>query len=382
MSLRVLYLIDSLGHGGAEHLLASYLPHMAARGVEPTVVALQNRDGNPIGRRVEAEGVQVTDLEIARLRQPSAYPRVARAVRAARPDLVHTQLQFADILGTIAARRYGVPAVSTLHTLEAPEDGSRESWRRRVAAAVLRRYADRVITVSENARGFAIGRIRLPSKLVVTVHNGIDVTRFVAAPGDRTSVRAELGIPQQADLVATVAVLREPKGIQDAIAAVPHIAARIPGVHYLVVGDGPHRSELERLAASTGMPDRFTFCGNRTDINRMLAAPDLFLLPSHTEALPTVVAEAMASGLPIVATTVGGTPEMVDTDAGILVPPHDPRRLGEAVVDLLNTPARCRSFGERGAAIAAERFDINGQASRLVDTYLEVLDRRLTGAVR
>ncbi|HSR16427.1 MAG TPA: glycosyltransferase, partial [Gemmatimonadales bacterium] len=352
------------------------------RGIEPRVAALQSRGGNPVADRIRAIGFDVADLGIARLRQPGAYRRVAEAIRKAQPDLVHTQLQFSDILGTVAAHRNGIPSISTQHTLEAPEGGSRESWRRRLAVGILRHRADRVIAVSDDARSFAIRRLRLSPDLVTTIHNGIEVDRFAPRPGDRQEARAEFGIPGAAPVVITVAVLRRPKGIQDALAALPSILHAVPDLHYLVVGDGPFRSELEGLAAAVAPTGRVLFAGVRHDVARLLSAADLFLLPSHTEALPTVVAEALAAGLPIVGTTVGGIPEMIDPEIGILVPPRHPAAIAEATIRLLDDPERRRACGRRGAGVARERFNIVTQTERLDALYREVLDRQRMGARR
>jgi glycosyltransferase involved in cell wall biosynthesis len=380
MNLRVLYLIDSLGRGGAESLLADSLPHLARLGIRPEVVALQDKGGNPVAGRIRDAGFPVADLGIARLRQPGAYRRVAAAVDAARPDVVHTQLQFADILGTLAAYRRRIPSLSTLHTLEAPEGASRESWRRRLAATVLRRLAARVIAVSDDARRHAVARLGLPPGLVKTIHNGIETERFTPEPAWRNRIRGELGIDAEAPVVATVAVLREPKGIQDALRGLPRVLERVPNAHYLVVGDGPYREELEHLAAVLGLGGAVTFAGHRNDIAHVLAAADLFLLPSHTEALPTVVAEAMAAGLPVVATTVGGIPEMVDPDAGILIPPGRIAAVAEAVAELLGDPHRRRVAGGRASTIATERFELRTQTGLIAAEYRSLASRGVEAA--
>ncbi|MBP1632913.1 MAG: putative glycosyltransferase, partial [Acidobacteria bacterium] len=306
--VRVLYLIDSLGPGGAEHLLAAYLPFLRRAGVIPTVVALQEQQGNPVARRIAAQGIPVCELGIRRLRQRGAFGRVRRAIAAADPEVVHTQLEFAAVLGIPAARRLGLATVATLHTIDEPPPRSRLALHFRAMAWALRR-ARRVIAVSDITRSHYLARARLRPERVVTIHNGIDPTAFQFGPEVRPAVRAEWGLEPDAPVLATVAVQREPKGIQHMLAALPQVAAGFPAVRYLLVGDGPHRAALEQQVADLGLGDRVTFTGAREDVPRLLAAADLFVLPSLTEALPTVLAEAMAAGLPIVATTVGGIPE-------------------------------------------------------------------------
>lgn len=367
--VRVLYLIDSLGPGGAEHLLAAYLPFLRRAGVIPTVAALQEQEGNPVAARIEAQGIPVQELGIRRLRQRGAYGRVRRAIAAADPDVVHTQLEFAAVLGIPAARRLGLPTVATLHTLDEPPPRSRPALHFRLMAWALRR-ARRVIAVSEVTRRHYLERARLRPERVVTMYNGIDPTAFQAGPEDREAARRELGLDPDAPVLVTVAVQREPKGIQHMLAALPEVAAAFPAVRYLLVGDGPHRPALEEQVRALGLDGRVLFAGARDDVARMLAAADLFVLPSLTEALPTVLAEAMAAGRPIVATTVGGIPEMVrHGEAALLVPPADPKALAAAVCRLLANPRQAAAMGRSGRRLVAERFDIRTQARALADDY-------------
>ncbi len=374
--LRVAYVIDSLGRGGAEHLLAAYLHHLPSLGVDPIVIALQERGGNPTGDDIERLGVPVVRLGIERLRQRGAYREVASAIAGARPDLVHTQLEFANVLGATAADRMGLPVVSTLHTLESPRLWSRAGLRSRLMAWSLRRHADLVIAVSEHARAHHLAHLHLPPGLVTTIHNGIETERFVVGPTAAATARSGLGIPPEARLIVTVAVLRPLKGIDRMLEAMPAVLTGVPTAHYLIVGDGEAGEDLAGEAARLRIADRVTFAGARADVPLMLAAADLFVLPSLTEALPTVVAEAMAAGLPVVATRVGGTPEMVDSDTGILVEPDDPAALARAVRLLLENRPDATARGARGRVIAAERFDLRTQASRLTDEYRRLVSAR------
>ncbi|MFH1329771.1 MAG: glycosyltransferase, partial [Actinomycetota bacterium] len=283
--VRVLYLIDSLGPGGAEHLLAAYLPFLRRAGVIPMVAALQEREGNPVAARIVAQGIPVQELGIRRLRQRGAYARVRRVIAASDPDVVHTQLEFAAVLGIPAARRLGLPTVATLHTLDEPPPRSRLALHFRLMAWALRR-ARRVVAVSDTTRSHYLERARLRPERVVTMYNGIDPTGFQAGPGEREAARRELGLDPGDLVLVTVAVQREPKGIQHMLAALPEVAAAFPAVRYLLVGDGPHRPALEEQVRRLGLEGRVLFAGARDDVARMLAAADLFVLPSLTEALP------------------------------------------------------------------------------------------------
>lgn len=368
--LAVLYLIDSLGPGGAERLLADYLPRLSRLGIEPTVVAIQDREGNPIAAEIEATGVAVANLGIRRLRESGALGQVTGVIERAAPDLVHTQLEFSNILGTLAAHRLGVPTVATIHTIDRPRRWSRDAARYRLMAWVLRSRGARVISVSRSARDHFIGRSNARRDQVVTLHNGIDLSRFSRSGGHRAAARAELGIAPDAPVAMTVAVLRPEKGIGDMIDALPAVLRSHPLARYFIVGNGSHRTALEQAVAARGLEERVRFTGARADIPRLLAAADVFVLPSHTEALPTVLIEAMAAGLPVVATDVGGIPEMVDRGvSALLVPARSPAMLADAVCRLFSSPIQSAAMGRAGRRIASERFDLDRQAARLIDEY-------------
>ncbi len=372
--LRVLYLIDSLGQGGAEHLLVRYLEALPAAGVDPTVVVIQDRDGNPLAPAVTGLGVALETLHIDRLRRRGALARVGAAIDRHAPDLVHTQLEFANILGTIAARRRGIPTVATLHTLDLPRPWSRDAVRFRLMARVLASRS-RVIAVSESAGAHFSERSGARRGVVTTLYNGIDLDRFLGPhPAAADNLRLSLGIPAGSRIVVTVAVLRPPKGIGDLIAALPAVALGVPDTHLVIAGDGPARPDLEAAAAAHGVGNRVHFLGHRTDVDEVLAGADLFVLPSHTEALPTVLIEAMASGLPVVATTVGGIPEMVERgSSALLVPPHEPELLAEAITRVLTSPLQAAAMGTAGRRIARHRFDVNRQVGELVAEYRRIV---------
>jgi glycosyltransferase involved in cell wall biosynthesis len=359
-------------------MLVTYLRHLPALGVHAEVCALQERDGNPIASEIAALGVPVRTLQIRRLRQRDAYAQVRAAIVAAEPDIVHTHLEFADILGTLAARRLGIPTISTQHVVDRPEPGSRDALRFRLTSMVLRRYGHRVIAVSEGARRHHLEAARLAPGRVITIHNGIDLDRFATVPaGTRGLVRDRMGIPRDAPVILTVAVLREPKGIQHAVAALAQVRRSRPGVRYLIVGDGPYRPSLEHMVADRGLENEVVFAGARADVPDMLSAGDVFVLPSLTEALPTVLAEAGAAGLPIVATTVGGIPEMVEHgESALLVPPGDPAALAAAVDRLLSNPRQAAAMGKAARRIARERFDARRQIDVLVQEYRHLIATR------
>lgn len=372
---RIVLLIDSLGMGGAERLLVTYLQHFDTARFEPRVCALHVRDGNPIANDIRKMGIPVDLVPLRHLREVSGLPRLVQYLRRQRADLLHTQLEFADTVGNVAARIAGIPTVSTQHTFENPGRGSRAFWRHRLMWWSLRHYCDRIVAVSEAGRRHHIRLGRLAPDKVVTIHGGIDLSPFRdGAEAERRAGREALGVPADAPLLITVAVLRREKGIQHMIEALPQVLQAVPEARYLVVGDGEHRAALEELAGRLGVADRVIFTGLRKDIPDLLAVSDLFVLPTLGDVLPTVLSEAMAARKPIVASRVGGVPEMVEEGRnGLLVEPGDPGQLAAACLRLLRDRPAAQEMGRAGWEIAAERFNVRRQVQRLGDLYQELL---------
>lgn len=378
MTHTIAFLIDSLGMGGAERMMLPLLTHLRGGEFFPRVAVFQVRWGNPLATELSAHGIPVDVLPIRRLREASALPRLTRYLRGMGASLVHTQLEFANTLGNPAAKICGLPSICTLHTLPLQEG----RWKSRLHQAVefwsLRHFCDTVIAVSEEARRQYLAVGKIPAERAVTIYNGIDLKPFALENAERESVRRELELPEDAEVLITLAVLREPKGIQYMIRALPAVLAARPTTWYLIAGDGAYRPALEEETRRAGVSERVRFAGMRTDVPRLLAAADLFVLPSLTEALPTVLAEAMAARLPILASAVGGIPEMV-TDGwnGRLVPPAQPERLAAACLELLSQPGLRAEMGERGARLAGEQFNIEKQIERLKFLYQSLIRRRI-----
>jgi glycosyltransferase involved in cell wall biosynthesis len=197
----------------------------------------------------------------------------------------------------------------------------------------------------------------------------VDTERY-GQPIDRRSVRKRVGIPSDARLLIVVAKLMEQKGHAFLLRALPPLQERFADLHVLLVGDGPLRAALaERIAGLPGAA-RVHLVGNRRDVGDLLAASDLFVLPSLWEGLPMALLEAMASGLPVVATRVSGSAQVVvDGESGLLVPPGDVERLSEAIATLLDDPARARRMGRAARERVERSYSARAQAARHAELY-------------
>ena len=371
---RIAYLIDGLSMGGAERLMVPMLKYLSRAHFEPYICAMQSKDGNPMAEDLRALGVPVECLDIQHLRDLDAIPRLRRYLKKIRADLVHTQLEAANILGNISAKLLGLPSVCTIHVMPSLHVKTKTKLHQRVEWFALRYFCDRVISVSEEARRYHIAISGAPDRQATTIYNGIDLSAFSEMDyvQERNAVRAEYKIPSSANVLVTVAVLRPPKGIQFMIRALPAILAAHPNTYYLIVGGGSHHEALIEEVNRAGVGERVIFAGMRRDVPRLLAASDIFVLPTLTEALPTVLAEAMAAKLPIVASRVGGIPEMIEHGQnGILVAPEEPEALAVACTQLLDSPEQRVMMGAEGRRIANQKFSIERQVHQLKELYMD-----------
>ena len=378
---RVMYMIDGLGHGGAERQLYVFLKHLNRERYEPRVCVLSVKQGNVVADQIRALGIEVDLFEAGRLLDPRGNRRLQQYLLSHRPAILHSHLDYAAMLGGGACRAIGVPHVTTLHTMEAPAWHTRAYWRQRMLYRALRQSCDRVITVSGSVRSHHLRRSGLSANKVVTIHNGIELDRFTAPTQEqREALWASFGVPQDAPLIVAVAVLRAAKGVQHLIDAAPAILRSQSEARVLIVGTGSYESSLRERVTALGIGDRVIFAGHREDVPVVLSAGDVFVLPTLRDALPTVVIEAMAAGTPVVASGIDGLLEMVeDGVTGLLVPPADARQLADACLRLLNQPLLSASIIQAARAAAQERFGIDVHVNRVVGVYEEVISETAEG---
>jgi len=362
--------------GGAERLMVPILKHLSRIDFDAHVCALQSKDGNAMAEEIRALGIPVECLDIKHLRDLNALPHLIKYLKDIGADLVHTQLEFANILGNVSAKYLHLASVCTIHVMPSLDVKTKSKLHQRLEWFVLKYFCNHVISVSEEAKQYHLEISGASPDRVSTIYNGIDLSGFLSLDCrfERVNVRAELGIPSDANLLTTVAVLRPQKGIQYMIRALPVVLASTPNTYYLVVGDGSHRDTLVEEANKADVSSRVIFAGMRKDVARLLVASDVFVLPTLTEALPTVLAEAMAAKLPIVASRVGGIPEMLtDGQNGCLVEAENLDGLTTACIHLLNDPEKRLTMGMEGWNIVNQMFNIERQVDKLEELYIEQL---------
>lgn len=368
--LRVALLMSGLPSSGAETVVVRSLAQLRDLGVDPVLITLNTRRDGALADEVRAAGVRRIDIGAHRLFELRAIWRLATVLRRERFDLIHASDQDAIVLGGLLRRITRIPLIMSRHVLAEPADNVRERVRARLVLAVARWVADHVIVVAAAVGATLTDRSGVPAGRITTVHNGVAVADY--SSDDRDAVRQQLGWPHDQPVVLMIAWFREGKGHDLLSDIVPRVRARVPGVVFALAGDGDLRPDITRQLAPYAGAVRFL--GHRTDIPSLLATADVVLLPSWSEALPTVLIEAGAAGLPVVASDVGGTGEIVDdTVTGHLVTPGDSAAFADRLIALLRDPATARVMGARARTTIGERFTVADQAEATVAVYRRVV---------
>jgi glycosyltransferase involved in cell wall biosynthesis len=362
----VLALIDHFSLGGAETLLARFATAAGGAGINLRIACLEERDGNPAAKPLRELGVPPINLNLTGPPRLRALRDVRRHIAAVRPQIVHTHLGTSDVLGGITARSLRIPVVCTIHTSRWDQSGI--ALRRKL----VEHCASRIIAVSDCARREYLGRGFASEEQIVTIHNGID---FVPAPGSGAQVRRELGLAAEDLVVGMVSALRPEKGHDVALGAVRQLYTRFPNLRLLVVGQGELHEEIVREARA--LDGAVVVAGLRHDLARVFDALDVCLQPSRTDAFPTSIIEAMAASVPVLATAVGGIPEIVSDDrTGVLLaPPPRVDALALTLGELLEDPARRRRLASAGRQRYLDRFTAGPWVRRTRALYDAVLVR-------
>lgn len=301
--------------------------------------------------------------------------RLTDFFRRFRPDIVHTRSSKAGVVGRVAARRAGVPHV--VHTVHGWGFHPRQGWAERTLYQVIERWcapmADRLIVVAEANReqGLRLG-IGEPHQYRL-IRSGIEVEHYRVPAGTRARVRASLGLADGQFVFGNVGRLSPQKAPTDLVEAFARVARAHPEACLLLVGDGPLRGEVESLIARLGISDRVTLLGLRRDVPELIAAFDAFLLASLWEGLPRTILQAMAAGLPVVATRVDGVSDAVrDGETGYLVPPADSPALADRMERLISNPETSRALGQAGCA-RVDTFSARHMVAQLSGLYEELV---------
>ncbi len=314
-----------------------------------------------IAAQLAGEPVDIIESDLHRW-PPDELRRMAAIVRKRGTDILHTHMSRAHFFGVLLRRLSGVPSVATAHN-------------RYVQLHWM--FNDRVIAVSEATGRFHRRFNFVRRSRMDVIHNFVDYHRFAEVDEEKRAVmRAAFNVPVAAPLIGAIGDVIAEKGLIHLVRALPKIRSAVPTTRLLVVGGGSaaYKAQVEREAAQLSVESMIEWEGRRTDIADIMTALDVFVLPSFEESFSLVVAEAMAAGLPVVATSVGGIPECVSAgETGLLVPPANDDALASAVIGLLRDTALRHRFGEAGRKRVRELFSPETQVPRIEAAFAQAL---------
>lgn len=357
--MMIVHLMASPFFGGPERQMVGLARHLPASYESAFLSFAEGGACRALLEQARAHGFEAVALEHNYPHLQRAAREIAGHLRRLNADVLCCSGYKPDIIGWLAARRAGIPAVAVSHGWTAATLKVRlnEALDRRVL-----RWMDHVACVSA-AQAVKVRRAGVPPERVTVIRNAIDAVARAPDPIDQHRLREFFATPPER-IVGAAGRLSPEKGFDQLVEAAAIVRRTDPGVGFVVFGDGPLRAALTQQIAGRGLQDRFILAGFHTDLEAFLPHLHLLTLPSYTEGLPVIVLEALAAGTPVVATAVGGTPEVIeDGVSGYLVPAGDPAALARRIRDVLRDDDRRRELGRRGRARVQSEFSLEVQSA-------------------
>ncbi|MFO0700118.1 MAG: glycosyltransferase [Nitrospira sp.] len=371
---RVLLVTVGLEVGGTESQLLEIADRLNGERFDVLVCALKGE--GTIGHEMRSRGIQVVTLNGAGRMDPRVLVRLFYLIRAVRPDIIHSFLPVANYAATIVGFLLRVPILVASYRAVEPWRRVPGIWLDQLVVRLVRR----ITCCSDAVRSFAIQRFGGDQAKYMTIYNGIDMERFHHGTATKKSL---LGLQDTMATIGTVCRLDEPtKGISVLLTAISQLKAMrdVPPFQLVIIGEGRSAEALCRLRDDLALSEVVIFAGLRRDVERILPLLDLFVLPSLSEGFGIALLEAMASGCPVVATAVGGIPEIVPSpDTGLLVPAGDPTSLAHALADLLCNQEKAQALGKAGQERACAQFSVSIMVKHHERLYEQLLETMMSG---
>lgn len=357
--LRVCHLSMTLNTGGLERLLVDIGRFHDDAQFELSFVALDEL--GPPARELQKLGHPVFTVDLQRQGKLRAFSELTKILESRRIDLLHTHNTYAGFYGSLAARWAKVPAVINTQHGRGCGQGTKLRWQFRIA----NQLTDRIVGVSEDATGLCRSQDPPRARKMQCIWNGIDLDRF------------DFHGPRLEPIAISVARLSPEKNYETLLQAVRLVVDRVPEFRLKLVGDGSERSRLETLTKELGIGEHVEFLGERQDIPALLRTAGFFVSSSKTEGISLTLLEAMAVGLPIVTTRVGGNPEIVvPGETGKLVPPLDPAGLAAAMLEMLDEQSRWPEMARAARDRVERNFNIREMVRHYEELYQDILARQ------
>jgi sugar transferase (PEP-CTERM/EpsH1 system associated) len=373
--LRILHVVPRLGLGGTEHGVLKVMNGLGEKDFEHRICAVRGMDADFASRMKVAARTYSAGTPNPGFQFPLF--RMAKIMKEFRPHIVHTR-NFGALEGIAAARLAGVPiAIHSEHGYEL-ETIAGLPLRRRLLCRAFYSMADAVFTVTADLRAYHARQSWLPAGRIQVIYNGVDTERFSPRPDERRQTRVEFQIPDDRVVLGSVGRLVPIKDHATLLRAAEVLVRQGKNIHVLLVGSGPERQKLQAyVAASPELTRRSTFAGASDRVPQLLNAMDIFVLPSVCEGMSNTLLEAMACGLPIVATAAGGNGEAAEEGRSAhLFPPGDVQALSEALKQLIDDSRTRAEFSDAARVRALQQFSLAGAIERYRALYLELASRR------
>ncbi len=370
--IRVMHLLHSLETGGLEKGTATLVNNMKPEMFESSICCLAGF--GPSLKLIKKEEIKIFDMKTGDSHEPFLFLRLAKLFKEQRIDILHAKGWPALFDGVLGARIAGIPVVIYSEHGKNIDDfyeiKKRRVWTRRLLAPLI----DRIVTVSEELKRGLVEVTGLNGKRIVCIHNGVEFPDIYVENEEK---RKELGIGQGDILVGTVGRLDPVKNFDIFIRSAKEILDEFPMVKFLLIGDGPIREDLRLLVSELGLSKNIILSGERNDVAELLKVMDIFVLPSKSEGLSNTILEAMSAGLPVIATNVGGNPELViDGTTGVLIQPDDVSVLAAAIIDLLRDDEKRKKMGDAGFVKAKKEFSIEKMVRSYEELYLSWYEKK------
>lgn len=379
---KIVYIIGALELGGAERYLVETVIRLDQQRFIPKVYCLFGNGPLKFTLDQHRIAVKVFYARHATGFMPfwrsRAFFALYRYLRYERPDIVHCYMYKPSIYGGIAAKLAGVPHIITQRTnLGYFKEGHR--WYQ-VIENLVNQFTERVITDSEAVKQAVLQQESLAARKIVVIHSGVAVSQYRTQEsdsvfvGERSLVKQQHGISETATVIGMIANLRPLKGYREFFLAASTVQQEFPEVRFVCVGkDFGIQAELQELIRTLGLERSVVFTGQVHHVEKILRMLDILVVASHSEASCLVVLEGMATGKPIVATTVGGIPEaIIHEECGVLVPPKNPDALAQAMIHLLQNPGYAEYLGRNAKTRVEARFSIEKTVATLETVYESV----------
>ncbi len=362
--MHILEVIDGLTAGGAEKMVVTLSHLCVERGITVSVVSFDADWDAPYAVEIRKLGIPVHHL-MGGLFNLSRIEQLLKVIDATQADLIHSYLTYANIIGTISARIARVPVIASLHSVSMepyhPVRTLIETW-------LMRNCSSEVM-----AAGYSIAEAhqkRLGRKKIKVIQNAVPLSPALTIQ-EKNDIRKELVVDPDKTILISVGRLAPPKGFDTLVEAFSIIHSLYPNTALAIIGEGELRAEIENVISNYGLVDSVFLNGERDDIPRILPAADIYINSSLWEGMSVSILEAMAAGLPIVATRVGDATWMVRDNVGILVEPRNSQALSDAVILLLNNNVLRQEFGRNSRKRIEEEYSVNHWFEQIMNLYSE-----------